>query len=157
MGKAEVKDQIIKWLSKEKNWSFQEHPDLNYYFTCKVKMSERMGCNVCIENDIERVDVIANGKFSESDAIRYKLAPKNKKDDFWVDLKMNLVNVGVNVDPKPDIENLQSIQIAKLIYFDRWSQDRLINTMLRVTEALELTELIFRNFSEKMSQQGGRV
>ena len=103
------------------------------------------------------MDVIANGKFSESDAIRYKLAPKNKKDDFWVDLKMNLVNVGVNVDPKPDIENLQSIQIAKLIYFDRWSQDRLINTMLRVTEALELTELIFRNFSEKMSQQGGRV
>jgi hypothetical protein len=48
-----------------------------------------MGCNVCIENDIERVDVIANGIFSESDAIKYKLAPKSKKEDFWIDLKMN--------------------------------------------------------------------
>lgn len=72
---------------------------------------------------------------SLSDSIKYKLAPKNKKDDFWIDLKMKLVLVGVNVNPMPNIENLQSIQIAKLIYFDRWSQDRLINTMLKVAEA----------------------
>ncbi len=48
---------------------------------------------------------------------------------------MKLVLVGVNFNPMPNIENLQSIQIAKLIYFDRWSQDRLINTMLKVAEA----------------------
>ena len=157
MGREEVKDQIIRWLSYEKNWSFQEHPDPIYYFTCKVQMSESLGCNVCVENDIERVDIITNGKFSQSDSIKYKLAPKNKKDDFWLDLKIRLVHVGVNVNPMPDIENLRSIQIAKLIYFDRLSQDRLINTMLKVAEALELTELIFRNFSERMGQQGRRV
>lgn len=63
--REEVKDQLIRWLSYEKSWSFQEHPDPNYYFTCKVQMSEGLGCNVCTENDIERVDIIANGKFSK--------------------------------------------------------------------------------------------
>jgi hypothetical protein len=97
--KDEVKNQILEWLSKEGNWNIQVNPDPNYYFLCLVKMSERMGCNVCIEKHIDRVNVIASGKFSETDAINYKLSPKDKKDKFWIDLKMNLVHLGVNVDP----------------------------------------------------------
>jgi hypothetical protein len=41
-----------------------------------------MDCNVCIEKDIDRVNVIASGKFSEADAMNYKLSPKHKRISF---------------------------------------------------------------------------
>jgi hypothetical protein len=34
-------------------------------------MSERIGCNVCIEKDIDRIDVIGSGKVEGDDALRY--------------------------------------------------------------------------------------
>ena len=120
-------------------------------------MSDNIGCNVCIEKDIDRVNIMATGKFSEEDAVNYKLSPKHKKEKFWIDLKMNLVHVGVNVEAIPNLEILDSIQIAKLIYFDRWSQDRLTNSMLKVSDSLELVQLIYRNFSEMMSQQNSKA
>jgi hypothetical protein len=149
----QIKEQILKWLSQEKDWNIQVNPETDYYFCCTVKMSEAGGCNVCIERDIDRVNVISNGKFTEGDAINYKLSPKKKKEEFWIALKTNLVHVGVNVDPKPDFENLETIQVAKLIYFDALSQDKLVNTMLKVTDAMDLIQLIYRNFSEEMSRQ----
>ncbi len=157
MEREEIKNDILNWLSKETAWNIQISIDTLYYFVCIVKMSERMGCNICIEKNIDRVDVIANGKFSKEDNTNYKLSPKHEKERFWTTLKLSIIPLNVNIEPIPDIENLETIQIAKLIYFDGWSQNRLINTMLKVTNALESAELIYRNFSERMNQQDSRA
>jgi hypothetical protein len=149
--KDEVKEQILKWLSQEQDWKVEVSTDPYYYFTCLVRLSESMGCNICIENHIERVNVIGNAMLSQSDRINYKLSAE--KDEFWIDLRMNLIHVGINVAAIPGIESLESIQLTKPIYFDGLSQDKFIDVILRVTDALELAELIFRNFSDAMSQQ----
>ncbi|HET7344559.1 MAG TPA: DUF2299 family protein [Nitrososphaeraceae archaeon] len=70
--------------------------------------------------------------------MNYKLSPE--KDEFWIHLRMNLIYVGINVAAIPDIESLESIQLTKPIYFDGLSQDKLIDVILRVTDALELSE-----------------
>ena len=71
--KDEVKEQILKWLSQEQDWKVEVSTDPYYYFTCLVRLSESMGCNICIENRIERVNVIGNAMLSQSDRINYKL------------------------------------------------------------------------------------
>jgi hypothetical protein len=149
--KDEIKQQILQWIAQEQDWKIEVSNDHYYYFACLIRLGHDMSCNVCIEQHIERVNIIANAKLSERDRLNYKLTPGREK--FWIDLKMNLIHVGVNVTAFPEVENLESVQLAKTIYFDGWTQDKFIDTILKVTDALEMTELIFRNFSDTMTHR----
>jgi hypothetical protein len=152
--REEIKNQILDWLSQEKDWQVvasKEEEEHYYYFSCRVELTKDMSCNVAIEKDVERVNIIANGKFSENDVTSHKLSPSRK--NFWIDLKVNLIHMGVNVAVNPNVEQLDSIQLGKPIYFDGWSHDKFIETILKVTDALELVEFTFHLFAEAMSQQ----
>ena len=148
MEREQVKQQILDWLSQEQrqqDWEVDvSDRDRHYYFSCLVRLSEKIGCNVCIDKDIERVIVITNATLPTNDIMRYKQSPDKLR--LWTDLKMNLVLIGVNIVANPDVENLDSIQLIKTIYFDGWSRDRFMDTILKVTDGLELSELIFANF-----------
>lgn len=152
--REEIKHQIIDWLSQEKDWQIlisTRDGEHYYYFSCRVQLTKDMSCNVAIERDVDRVNVIANGKFTDDDVTSYKLSPS--KGHFWIDLKVNLMHIGVNITPSPSVEELESIQLAKPIYFDGWSQDKLIEMILKVKDTLELVEFKFHLFAEAMNQQ----
>jgi hypothetical protein len=53
----------------------------------------------------------------------------------------------------PDVENLESIQLSKTIYFDAWSRDKFMETLNRVIDALDLSQFIFISFSQDMSKR----
>jgi hypothetical protein len=152
--REEIKHQIVGWLAQEKDWRVvisTSEEERYYYFSCKVDLPGGLGCNVAIERDVERVNIIANGVFSENDVTSYKLNPSRK--NFWIDLKVNLMHIGVNVHANPSVEELVSIQLSKPIYFDGWSHDKLIEAILKVTDGLELVEFTFHLFAEAASQQ----
>lgn len=152
MQREQVKEQIIEWLNEEQqDWQFRISKNEEvYYFSSLVKLGETLGCNVCIDKNIDRVIVVSIAKLSEQDGKSYRLTPQRKK--FWTDLKMKLVPIGVSVNALPDLDNLESIQLIKLIYFDAWSRDKLIESILKVADALELTQLVFNNFAESVSR-----
>jgi hypothetical protein len=115
-------------------------------------MMGRMGCNIALEKDIDRINIIGNGQLSTEDAKKYINVPKNKKDLFWIDLRMSVLPLGVLITPRPDHEKLESIQAARVIYFDGLSQDNFINTILKVTDALEIIELKIALFTRIVCQ-----
>jgi hypothetical protein len=152
--REEIKKQVLDWLSQEKDWKIEinsEEEEHYYYFSCKVELKKGMSCGVAIEKDVERVNIIVNGKFSENDVTSYKLSPSRR--NFWIDLKVNLMLIGVNVTPNPNMEELESIRLAKPIYFDGWSHDKFIETILKVTDAVEMVQFTFHLFGETMNQQ----
>jgi hypothetical protein len=51
------------------------------------------------------------------------------------------------------VEQIESIELAKPIYFDGWSRDKFIETIIKVTDALELVEFKFHLFAERMARQ----
>ena len=62
--------------------------------------------------------------------------------------------MGVNVVAIPNVDDLASLQVNKPIYFDGWSQDKFVETMLKVTDAVEVAELYFKTFAQDMRQRG---
>jgi hypothetical protein len=158
--REEIKQQILQWLSQEKQWqvvvSKEEDRKISdyYYFFCKVILSGDMNCDVGIEKDVDRVNIMVNPVIAQPDASSYKLSPKPDKYMFWIQVRISLAQMGVNVVAIPNVDDLASLQVNKPIYFDGWSQDKFVEAMLKVTDAVEVAELYFKTFAQDMRQRG---
>jgi hypothetical protein len=155
--REEIKQQMLNWLSQEKDWqvmvSKEYEERYNYYFFCRVIFSEDMNCSVAIEKDVERVNIMIDAPFVEDDASSYKLSPTPDKGRFWLQMKITLAQIGVNVAPIPNVEQLARLQVNKPIYFDGWSHDKFIETLFKVADGIEVAELFFKSFAESMRQR----
>lgn len=89
--------------------------------------------------------------FSKQDGINYKLS--KEKSRYWIDLKISLMNLGIDVQAIPDVESMEKIQVRKLIYFDGWSRDRFMRDLFTIMDASELPELLFRDYSDYMNKK----
>ena len=68
-------------------------------------------------------------------------------------MKLQLLNLGIDVKAIPDVERLETIQLRKVIYFDGWSRDRFVNDVRNIIDSSEIPELIFRNYSNYMNEK----
>lgn len=167
MNREEIKEQIKVWLTEEtktQNWNLKQHENDPYYYYCytitriiypkieeKIEKIEISLCTACIDKDIERVFLLNIIKFSKSDSTNYKLSLEKEK--FWYDVRLRLMPLGVGIQAFPDIENIEQIQLRKIIYFDGWSRDRFMNDFFTMIDAAELVELLFRKFSNYMKDK----
>jgi hypothetical protein len=136
-------------------WRVQPNrADGHYYFVWNVEAG-RIPATVCIERDVVRVNIICNGSFDESDKTAYKLTLD--KHLFWSNLKMHTFPMGVIVNVLPNVEELENVQFIKMIYFDALTQDNLINTIIRVIDALEIGGFAFRRFIESLESEDRTV
>jgi hypothetical protein len=151
MKREEVKKNISTCLSQGTQWRVQPNrADGHYYFVWNVEAG-RIPATVCIESDVVRVNIICNGSFDESDKTAYKLTLD--KHLFWSNLKMHTFPMGVIVNALPNVEELENVQFIKMIYFDALTQDNLINTIIRVIDALEIGGFAFRRFIESLERR----
>jgi hypothetical protein len=97
------------------------------------------------------VIVMNNITFSKQDGTNYKLS--REKGKYWIDLKLQLLNLGIDVKAISDVERLETIQLRKVIYFDGWSRDRFVNDVRNIIDSSEIPELIFRNYSNYMNEK----
>jgi hypothetical protein len=157
--REEIKQQILDWISQEKDWKVElfdekvQEEENNYYFYSRVILSENTNCNVAIEKNVERVNVMVNAAFAKDDASSYKLSRDRHR--FWIDMRISLAQMGVNVAAIPNVEELAGLQVSKLIYFDGWSHDKFIETLLKVTDGLIVAEFYFKNFADSMRRRHG--
>ena len=96
-----------------------------------------------------------NITFSKQDGTNYKLS--REKGKYWIDLKLQLLNLGIDVKAIPNVERVETIQLRKVIYFDGWSRDRFVNDVPNIIDSSEIPELIFRNYSNYMMKKSRRI
>jgi hypothetical protein len=145
-----IQRQIQGWLAQEENLeivSSGEDMRHGYFFTWRVLRTELKGCNVGIENNVERVNIITlvNLPAAEIAANRIRV----NTIDFFSALEFNLEQrgAGVQVVPTPDIEHLDSLQFGRVISFDEMTRDGLIDAIHNVIDAIDVAEDLFARFS----------
>jgi hypothetical protein len=156
MKREEITEQVKTWLSKEteqQEWKFAINDDDPSYYYCYsiVKESDTILFTICIEKKIDRVIVMNNITFSRQDGTNYKLS--REKGKYWIDLKLQLLNLGIDVKAIPDVERVETIQLRKVIYFEGCSRDRFVNDVRNIIDSSEIPELIFRNYSNYMNEK----
>ena len=156
MKREEITEQVKTWLSKEieqQEWKIAINDDDPSYYYCYsiVNESDIILFTICIEKKIDRVIVMNNITFSKQDGTNYKLS--REKGKYWIDLKLQLLNLGIDVKAIHDVERLETIQLRKVIYFDGWSRDRFVNDVRNIIDSSEIPELIFRNYSNYMNEK----
>jgi hypothetical protein len=156
MKRDEITEQINKWLVEEteqQEWKIAINYDDPHYYYCYriVNDTDTILCTICIEKNIDRVIIMNEITFSRQDGTNYKLS--REKGKYWIDLKLQLLNLGIDVKAIPDVERLETIQLRKVIYFDGWSRDRFMNDVLNIIDSSEIPELIFRNYSNYMNEK----
>jgi hypothetical protein len=156
MNRDEIKEQLQTWLLEEselQKWKIGFSENENYYYYCyKILNKNNIDiCTICIEKNIERIILMNDIIFSKEDGINYKLS--KEKSRYWIDLKISLMNLGIDVQATPDVESMEKIQVRKLIYFDGWSRDRFMRDLFTIMDASELPELLFRDYSDYMNEK----
>ena len=156
MKREEITEQVKTWLSKEteqQEWKIAINDDDQSYYYCYsiVNESDTILFTICIEKKIDRVIVMNNITFSKQDGTNYKLS--REKGKYWIDLKLQLLNLGIDVKAIPDVERVETIQLRKVIYFDGCSRDRFVNDVRNIIDSSEIPELIFRNYSNYMNEK----
>ncbi len=149
----EIKKQILEWLSQEKDWKVPtsgEDAVHGYYFSCRVELPDGTSCNVGIEQETERVNIITNVLLPIKDIVSNRIHLDSVH--FLDALEFNLSERKVQVVPTPDIENVDSLQLAKVIYFHEWSYDKFISAVHDVIDAIRTSEDLFRRFSTAGNQ-----
>jgi hypothetical protein len=151
LNKEEAADQILKWLDSE-GWKYNiKGNEPNFYLVCKVDLSQNSGFFVCIEKIVERVIILAKIKFSEEDLYNYKLSADKYK--FWIELKTYLILMNVSTKVEPNLDTLESIELSKWIYFDGLTQDKFIDTTTKITDALDLCNIMWKKFVDSIKSQ----
>ncbi len=145
--RPEIKEKVIKWITDE-NWSYNIVNDPNFYFLCKVSSDQNI-VHIGIEKRIDRITIHYTVTLTQNLHNSYKLAID--KEDFWFDLKVELILLGVNANAIPNFNELQTIDVFTMIYFDAFSQDRFINSIIKIIDAMELCLFMWKKFVE--SQQ----
>ena len=142
--------QIQVWLVQEENLeivSSGEDMRHGYIFSWRVQRTELRGCNVNIENNVERVSITTNVNLAEIAANRIIV----NTIDFLGALELNLEESGtrVKVDATPDIEHLDGLQFGRVISFDEMTRDGLIDAIQNVIDSIDLAQDLFARFSTK--------
>jgi hypothetical protein len=148
--------QIRQWLSdetKQQNWIIKfNDADPVYYCTFRlVNKDNIMYCIICLEKDFDRVVIMNELTFSKPDEINYKLTLE--KASFWIDLRINLIQLGIGIQPIPDVENMNRLRLHKLIYFDGWSRDNFMHSVYTIMDATEMTDLLFKKFTIDINEK----
>jgi hypothetical protein len=88
-------------------------------------------------------------KFEDDDRKMYLLSPDKLR--YWTELKVNLMlmGIGTTIEPENDVERLESIQLLSVIYFDGLNQDRFMDKVNKINEALGLCNIMWRKFIDK--------
>ena len=149
--REEIDNKLAKWLELE-GWQVQKLNEPNYYSLYKVTQSENSGCMVGIEKVIDRVNILARVSFGEDERKIYLLSPDKLK--FWIELKINLMllGIGTQIEPLNDPTRLKSIQLISVIYFDGLTHDKFIDNVNKLSDALGLCNIIWKKFIDSVAE-----
>ena len=161
----EILDNIYKWVDLSKLKVESDH-DLTKSqkidFIGKVTVNDRYGYNIIILNEAEIVKISTSYKFNQQ--LNSQISNLKKIGFEFLSnvllslLQMNLQYVlmhknhnPINLDKKVqiNIDDLESIDISKNLYFDGFNQNLFFEAVTNVINAIEVIDILYQKIDLK--------
>ena len=130
---------------KGENWICNESTAPNYEILYTVSDGQDI-IFVGIEKGKERISIHFKADMTKDEQNSYMLSPD--KYDFWYPLKVNLMLMGINTLAIPNEKKPQIIDLFIWIYFDGFTRDRFINSIIKIIDGMGLCRLMWKNFGK---------
>ena len=164
MDMQEILDKIYKWtdlagLKLDSDESLGESYGLDFIGSVK---SNDFGYNIAIFKNEELIKISTYYRFNEN-TFNVISKFKDKGFEFFSDIQLALLQMNLNYafldksnpsDTKADIkdieiENLESIEISKTIYFDGFNKNLYYDTIESIVHAAQVITLLFKKLDMK--------
>jgi hypothetical protein len=153
--RLDIAKRLIEWIGEEGNLKFNETEDSNSNYQVLYEVSDgQTMIFVGIEKKVKRVSIHKRIDLSLDVQNSYKLSPN--KEGFWYDLKVRLVFLGVNIIALPNHLTPKIIDLFEYIYFDAFTQDRWIHSIMNIINGYGLCSYMWEQFAIS-HQSGGTV
>ncbi|MDQ4073493.1 MAG: DUF2299 family protein [Thermoproteota archaeon] len=144
----EIENKIASWLESE-SWTVVKSKSPDYDFMYTVTLPSDSKVTIGFEQKLDRIVILNLIGIPEDLQKSYKLSPI--KYDFFYELKINLTLMDVLMEVQPNIEGFNMINLAKFIYMDGFSRDKLINCIWKISNATELCNISWTRFTDESS------
>jgi len=140
----EIDENICNW-GKEEGWTLSkvENPDYRSVYT--VRLTNNNIVVVAIDR-IDRIIIQKNVSLLPDAQSSYQLAPN--RNNFLYDLKTSLMLLNITVELYPNLEKLNAINMGIFIYFDGFSRNNLINSILKIADGNDLISIMWKKLAE---------
>ena len=161
----EILDNIYKWVDLSKLKVESDHDLIKSQkidFIGKVTVNDRYGYNVIILNESEIVKISTSYRFNQQ--LNSQISnPKNIGFEFLRNVQLSLLQMNlqyvfmhknhnpVSLDKKAliNIDDLESIDISKNLYFDGFNQNFFFEAVTNVINAIEVIDILYQKMDLK--------
>ncbi len=151
---SEIEEKILKWI-KDEEWSHEKINEFDTFvipFAYAITLNNSIKLFIGIEKALDRFTIQHKITIAEDSRNSYKLSLK--KQDFFYDLKITLMLMGIGIDINPNIEEIQSMELSKFIYLDEFSRNKVINSILKMGSAAQLCMIKWTKFIKESLSMG---
>ena len=161
----EILDNIYKWVDLSKLKVESDHDQTKSQkidFIGKVTVNDRYGYNIIILNEAEIVKISASYIFNQQ--LHSQISNlKNIGFDLLSNVQLSLLQMNlqyifihknhnpVSLDKKAliNIDDLESIDISKNLYFDGFNQNLFFEAVTNVINAIEVIDILYQKIDLK--------
>lgn len=104
-------------------------------------------------SDIEQLSVSTFFYFEKSDATGFTVLPNEYKIKFANTMKIPLLTLGLWYMWIPDFNNLKSLQMQKMLYYDGFSRNAFEDARTRVLNGYEIVSAKYEEFVNSIHSQ----
>ena len=161
----EILDNIYQWVDLSKLKVEADHDLIKSQkidFIGKVTINDRYGYNIVILNESEIVKISTSYRFNQQ--LNSQISDlKNMGIEFLRNLQLSLLQMNlqyvfihknhnpVSLDKKAlnNIDDLESIDISKNLYFDGFNQNFFFEAVTNVINAIEVIDILYQKMDLK--------
>jgi len=161
----EILDNIYKWIDLSKLKVESDHDLIKSQkidFIGKVTVNDRYGYNIIILNESEIVKILTSYRFNQQLNTHISNL-KNIGFEFLRSVQLSLLQMNlqyvfihknhnpVSLDKKAlnNIDDLESIDISKNLYFDGFNQNFFFEAVTNVINAIEVIDILYQKMDLK--------
>ena len=161
----EILDNIYKWVDLSKLKVESDHDLIKSQkidFIGKVTVNDRYGYNIIILNESEIVKILTSYRFNQQLNTHISNL-KNIGFEFLRNVQLSLLQMNlqyvfihknhnpVSLDKKAlnNIDDLESIDISKNLYFDGFNQNFFFEAVTNVINAIEVIDILYQKMDLK--------
>ena len=161
----EILDNIYKWIDLSKLKVESDHDLIKSQkidFIGKVTVNDRYGYNIIILNESEIVKILTSYRFNQQ--LKGQISNlRNIGFEFLRSVQLSLLQMNlqyvfihknhnpVSLDKKAlnNIDDLESIDISKNLYFDGFNQNFFFEAVTNVINAIEVIDILYQKMDLK--------
>ena len=108
---------------------------------------------IAFPSDSDSLSISTYFYFEQSDATGFTVLPHEYKTIFANEMKIPLLTLGLWYTWIPDLKNIKSLQMQKVIWFDGFSKNTFNDGLSRVLNGYEIVSAKYEQFRDSIHRQ----